>query len=73
MADQKTFRFKLKVKNCPKVFKEGFEEGVLVEQEATFSGGRFGFDSNIFAMALLDYMESFREEYIEVICEEVEE
>jgi len=70
---KKTFVFSLKLKDCDKVFKEGFGPGVLVTQEITFNDkDTRGFDSPMFAMALINQEEDFLKRYIEVIIAEKE-
>ncbi len=61
-----TFIFKLKLKNCDKVFAPGFEPGVLVTQEADFTDCP---DEQL-AIALFRHESKFLESMVEVEIEE---
>jgi len=64
------YEYQLKLKDCDKVFSEGFAPGVVVKMIATFEDA-FEEDKNepMFLKALMDAETDFINDYIEVIIE----
>jgi hypothetical protein len=59
------FVFKIRLRNCDKVFHPNLEPGVLVQQEAGFEDS----GSTILALMLLQQKDRMMKEYIEVVIE----
>lgn len=58
--------YKLKLLDCEKVFKEGFDPGVLVMQEADWKVTEEQMKSNMFLMGINDQEEEFLKEHVGV-------
>lgn len=68
---KKNYLFSIKIKDCEKVFKEGFDPGVIAVQGATYNL-KPGEDSRpMFLMALSDQAEKLLKETVEVVIEEI--
>jgi hypothetical protein len=70
---KRKFKMTLKVKGCDKSFGNDLPPGVLVEQELTFDlPGRGSADRKyLLAKELVDQEYAFRDEFIEVVTEEI--
>lgn len=68
---KKTIRMTLKLKDCDKVFKEGFGPGVLVEQDHVYELPE-DYNKCCFASQLLGDEDNFIHRNIEVVVREVE-
>jgi hypothetical protein len=68
---KRTFKLKLRLKDCEKVFAEGFEPGVVVEQEISFNLPD-DYNADLFAMQMLRQEGKFIERHVEVLVEEIE-
>jgi hypothetical protein len=68
-----TFEFSLKLKDCDKVFKEGFPPGVVVIQEIEFDlpDRMRDWDKHQLARTLVDQEHDFIERHVEVVVKEI--
>lgn len=68
---QVTYRFKLKIPNCDKVFAEGFNPGEFVIQDVVFTVPDSQRNHPMFMAAVSDAGQKVLNENVEVIMEEV--
>lgn len=69
---KKTIRLQLKLKDCDKVFKEGFSPGVLVEQDHVYELPK-DYNKTQFAAQLVYDEDNFIHRHVEVRVVEIEE
>ena len=66
------YKMILKVKDCSKVFAEGFDPGVLVIQEVEFKAAEEDLEKSTFIAELMHQEQEFIERNIEVIMERID-
>jgi hypothetical protein len=67
---KKTIRMVLKLKDCDKVFKEGFAPGVLIEQDHEYTLPE-DYSETMFSAQLMHDEDNFIHRNVEVIAREV--
>lgn len=70
---KRTYRFSIQIKDCERVFKDGMRPGELLTVDHTYELEQRQFDRPMFAMHLLDISRELRDEYIDVVIEEVKD
>ena len=64
-------RMAVRIKNCDKIFDEGFRPGEIAMQELIFDEDPETYRSTMFHVSLLNREEQFLKDNVEVVMEEV--